>query len=71
MSREYHYVMTVQAYVPGQGTGAWTRSETLMVPEGVTRSEAFDRVYADVLRDLPSGVVSPVVLHWSLEPNAL
>jgi hypothetical protein len=65
MSREYHYVMTVD-----REPGLRTHSGTMSIPEGATRSDAYAWAYEQILKATP-GTGSPAVVFFSLEPNSL
>lgn len=65
MSREYHYVMTVD-----REPGLRTHSGTMSIPDGATRSDAYAWAYEQILSAVPDAV-SPAVVFWSLEPNDL
>jgi len=66
----YHYVITVQYPIAqGRGIGTYTVGKTVTLPEGATRSDAFEQLMCELKKSLQ--VEHLDVLFFSLEPDAL
>ena len=65
---EWHWILTLQYPVPGQGFGVITRNSTLTAPPSTTRAAMFRNILQCVTEGNPEARGANV-LFFSLEPN--
>lgn len=68
-SGTHHYILTLQAPGPG-GFRVGTFSETVTVPAGYTRAEAYEAVIDHVVQAHPE-FADGTTVFYSFEPNAI
>lgn len=75
MSRAYHYVLTLQAPLPGGSQFIASFSSVISLPTGTTRVDAMRAVMEEVVRENQPDTRAKLhlgsVLYFSIDPNTL